>query len=257
MCHTLEGGDARRPEADRSRSSARTSMLSDGGMRARPGRTDDADTATKYPVRFAGVGVVSDGNVLLLEATGQARAGEILAITGANGSGKTTLLRVLGGLLEPTAGTVRIAGRAPDDRDRTFRTALAAHIGPPQTARDLTIVEHLQFIAATWGIGAKAAPAQAEELLDELQISALGRRFPHELSSGQSQLVALALTLARPCRVLLLDEPEQRLDPDRLGLVIAAIRARAEAGATVVLASHSPRLLEELAGSRLQLEEQE
>ncbi|WP_193104779.1 ABC transporter ATP-binding protein [Brachybacterium sp. FME24] len=226
-------------------------------MRTRPARTDDDGATTPYPVRFAGVGVVSEGSVLLLEATGQARAGEILAITGANGSGKTTLLRVLGGLLEPTAGTVRISGRAPDDRDPVFRAALAAHIGPPQTARDLTIVEHLQFIAATWGIGAKSARARAEERLAELQIDSLGRRFPHELSSGQSQLVALALTLARPSRVLLLDEPEQRLDPDRLGLVIQAIRSRAEAGATVVLASHSPRLLEELAGSRLHLEEQE
>lgn len=207
-------------------------------------------------VRFEGVGVVSDDNVLLLDAAGRARGGEILALTGANGSGKTTLLRVLAGLTDPTAGTVRIAGRRPDDRDRIFRATLAALIGPPQTARDLTIVEHLQFIGATWGTGAKAARVQAEELLEELQIGVLGRRFPHELSSGQSQLVSLALTLARPSRVLLLDEPEQRLDVDRLGLVIDAVRARAEAGCAVVLASHSPRLLEELADVRLHLEEQ-
>ncbi|WP_422117613.1 AAA family ATPase [Brachybacterium sp. UNK5269] len=62
------------------------------------------------------------------------------------------------------------------------------------------------------------------------------------------------MTFARPGRVLLLDEPEQRLDADRLGLVIDAIRARAQAGAAVVLASHSPRLLEELADARLVLE---
>lgn len=217
--------------------------------------TDQGDRPDEM-VRFEGVGVVSDDNVLLLDATGRARAGEILALTGANGSGKTTLLRVLAGLTDPTAGTVLIAGRRPDDRDRTFRAALAALIGPPQTARDLTIVEHLQFIAATWGTGAKAARVQAEELLDELQIGTLGHRFPHELSSGQSQLVALALTLARPSEVLLLDEPEQRLDADRLGLVIDAVRARAEAGSAVILASHSPRLLEELADVRLHLEEQ-
>lgn len=216
---------------------------------ARPDREDPA------PVRFEDVGVVLDHSVLLHEATGRAEAGEVLALTGANGSGKTTLLSVLAGLLEPTIGTVRIAGRRPDDRDRTFRTALAALIGPPQTARDLTIVEHLQFIGATWGTGAKDARARAWALLEELEIFHLGGRFPHELSSGQSQLVALALTLARPCSVLLLDEPEQRLDADRLGLVIAAIRSRAESGVTVVLASHSPRLVEELAESRLHLQE--
>ena len=76
------------------------------------------------PVRFDGVGVVSDGIVLLLEATGQARAGEILALTGANGAGKTTLLRVLAGLIEPTAGSVRIVGRRPDDSRSLAPTAL-------------------------------------------------------------------------------------------------------------------------------------
>lgn len=227
-------------------------MRSNGGM-------NPADPAPAAPerelVRFEDVGVVLDGNVLLLEASGSVEAGEILALTGANGAGKTTLLRVLAGLIDPTAGRVRIADRVPDDRDRAFRSALAALIGPPQTARDLTIVEHLQFIAATWGTGARAARAQAEELLEELAIAPLGARFPHELSSGQTQLVSLALTLARPARVLLLDEPEQRLDADRLALVTAAIRARADAGAAVVLATHSSRLREDLADVRLHLEE--
>lgn len=225
-------------------------------MRTRAADAIGVDDPSTGPVRFEDVGVVSDGNVLLLEASGSVRAGEVLGLTGANGSGKTTLLRVLGGLLEPTAGSVEIVGLRPDDRDPVFRTALAALIGAPQTARDLTVLEHLQFIAATWGTGAAAARSRGEELLAELRIDALGARFPHELSSGQSQLVALALTLARPFRVLLLDEPEQRLDPERLDLVIGAIRARAENGTAVVLASHSPRLLGELAGSRLHLEEQ-
>ena len=219
-------------------------------------RASTARTApAAEPVRFEGVGVVVDGIVLLLEASGAAAAGEVLALTGANGSGKTTLLRVLAGQLTPTAGEVLIQGRAPDDRDPAFRSALAALIGPPQTARDLTVAEHLQFIAATWGSDAAAARGIADDLLAELAITPLAQRFPHELSSGQTQLVSLALTFARPGRVLLLDEPEQRLDPDRLDLVIAAIRARAADGAAVVLATHSPRLLEELADDRLHLED--
>lgn len=207
-------------------------------------------------VAFEDIGVFDDEVALLLEATGRVEAGEILTVTGANGSGKTTLLRILAGMLTPTSGTVTIMGRVPDDRDRHYRASLAALIGPPQMARDLTVVEHLQFVAATWGTSAAAARETAEALLEEFAITTLARRFPHQLSSGQSQLVALALTLARPCQVLLLDEPEQRLDPERLGLVISAVRARADSGTAVVAATHSLRLLEELADRRLHLEEQ-
>lgn len=230
----------------------------DGASRMRFDGTMTTDPVTRPDVRelvrFEDVGVVRDDSVLLLEASGAVEAGEILALTGPNGAGKTTLLRVLAGLLEATAGRVRVLGRVPDDRDRAFRTALAALIGPPQTARDLTVAEHLRFIAATWGTSAATASAQAEQLLKELAIEQLGARFPHELSSGQSQLVSLALTFARPSRVLLLDEPEQRLDAHRLGLVSAAVRRRAEAGAAIVLATHSPRLREELAETELALE---
>ena len=228
-----------------------------------PPSTTPPPSTSPEVMAFEGVGVVREESVLLLEASGRVAAGEVLAVTGPNGSGKTTLLRVLAGLLAPTAGRVRVAGRRPDDRDRVFREALAALIGPAQTARDLTTHEHvrfdngehLQFVGATWGSDASAARALGRDLLEELRILPLADRFPHELSSGQSQLVSLALALARPSAVLVLDEPEQRLDPDRLDLVIDALRARARAGAAIVLASHSPRLVEQLADGRLALEE--
>src|SRR5699024_8303609 len=154
--------------------------------------------------------------------------GEVLAITGAKGTGKTTLLRALTGLLNPTAGTVTAMGRVPGDRHRRHRPPLAPLSGASHTARHLTVVQHLQLLAASWGASAAAAREAAQALLEEFAITSLARRFPHEVSSGQSQLVALALTLARPCQVLLLDEPEQRLDPERLDLVIRAVRARAD-----------------------------
>lgn len=213
-----------------------------------------APTTDGPAVLIEQVGVVRDDAVLLLEATGSVDPGEVLAVTGPNGAGKTTLLRTVAGILEPTSGRVLVAGRVPDDRDRSFRCSLAALIGPPQTARDLTIAEHLQFIGATWGSRAGAARARAEGLLAELDIPQLGSRYPHELSSGQSQLVSIALTLARPFDVLVLDEPEQRLDPDRLGLVSAALQRRADEGAALVIASHSPRLVQELATGVLEID---
>ncbi|MGP9694523.1 ABC transporter ATP-binding protein [Brachybacterium sp. AOP25-B2-12] len=233
------------PAAANRRSARSTAPRTEGG---RPPASGSAPA-----IRFRDVAVLRDDILMLDGATGTVAVGEILALTGSNGSGKTTLLRVLAGMLAPSDGTVEVCGRAPDDRDRRFRASLAALIGPPQTARDLTIDEHLRFIAATWGATSAAATEKAEGLLEALDIGPLARRYPHELSSGQSQLVGIALTLARPSDVLLLDEPEQRLDADRLGLVIELLRERAAGGTAVVLASHSPRLVDEVAGRTLHL----
>lgn len=204
-------------------------------------------------VRAEEVGAAEGEVELLSPVSLRVDAGEVLALRGHNGSGKTTLLRLLAGLRRPSTGSVEVLGHAPDDRDPALRAALAALIGPPQTARDLTVREHLRFLSATWGRAAGPAQEEADALLEELALTPLAARFPHELSSGQSQLLALALTLGRPSRVLLLDEPEQRLDPDRLTLVADALRARAGAGTAIVLASHSAALVDSLATAELTL----
>lgn len=225
------------------------------GPMARRSRTRSLPPSSEggAAVRAVEVGAAEGEIELLSPVSLRVDAGEVLALRGPNGSGKTTLLRLLAGLRRPSTGSVQVLGRAPDDRDPDLRAALAALIGPPQTARDLTVREHLQFLGATWGRPAGPAREQADALLEELALTPLAARFPHELSSGQSQLLALALTLGRPSRVLLLDEPEQRLDPDRLTLVAGALRARAEAGAAIVLASHSPALVDSLATAELTL----
>jgi ABC-2 type transport system ATP-binding protein len=174
-------------------------------------------------------------------------AGEAVAVTGPNGAGKTTLLRVLAGLSRPTTGSARVQGRAVDERDPAFRRAVSGSIGHPPVARDLTLAEHLAVIAATWGADADAARDHATAHLDRWRLTSLARRFPHELSSGQSQLAALAMATVRPHDVLLLDEPEQRLDPERLQLVIRILREELDDGRTVVLATHSPVLRDAVA----------
>src|SRR5699024_3026499 len=126
---TWRGGALRRRGPDRRRGDRTSPMRLDGTMTTDPA----SGPAVGELLRFEDVAVVRDDSVLLLDASGAVGAGEVLARTGANGAGKTTLLRVLAGRLEPTAGRVHVLGRIPDDRDRTFRTALAALIGPPQT----------------------------------------------------------------------------------------------------------------------------
>lgn len=198
---------------------------------------------------------VTAGEVTLLPAvTVTAPRGAALVVRGANGSGKSTLLRVLAGARTPTSGAVRIAGEPVAPRDPAFRRRVAAMIGLPPMAPDLTVHEHVLLVATTWADGASAAEAIARRVLAELGLTDLERRFPHELSSGQTQLFGLALVLARPFEVLLLDEPEQRLDPEHVETVIRVLRTRCADGATVVVTTHSPVLAEALGEPALWLD---
>ncbi|WP_202564651.1 ATP-binding cassette domain-containing protein [Agreia sp. COWG] len=193
-------------------------------------------------------------DVALLQPTSFSLAsGDALVVTGSNGSGKTTLLRILAGLVRPTSGAARIHGSAIDERSAAFRRVVSGAIGRPPVARDLTLEEHLALVAATWGEPVDAARERAAGELERWQLGALRRRFPHELSSGQSQLFALTLAVVRPYEVLLLDEPEQRLDADRLGVVIEVLRGEISAGRTVVFATHSSVLAGAVATRTLRL----
>lgn len=200
------------------------------------------------------VGVsITRGEVLLAPVSFEVDAGTALAVVGPNGAGKTTLLRVLAGLVQPTTGTVRVAGVGVDERDRSFRSRVAALAGAPPLARNLTLREHVALVAASWGATVDDARRTADELLADFDLDRLAARFPHELSSGQVQLFSLALTLARPCEVLVVDEPEQRLDPDRLSLVAETLDDLGRKGTTVVVASHSTDLVEHVADHVLQV----
>lgn len=194
-----------------------------------------------------------DGRAALAPVSFDVEAGRCLAVVGDNGSGKTTLLRVLAGLLAPTGGSAQARGRPCDERDADFRRDVAALVGPPPTARDLTVEEHLLLVARTWGQDADEAARLVDGLMTELGMEPLASRFPHQLSTGQTQLLRLALTLVRPGGVLLLDEPEHGLDDGRVGTVLAALRARVETGVTVVLATHDRRFVDGLGADLLEL----
>lgn len=198
-------------------------------------------------VRADGVGKTIDDTTLLLPTDVHADPGECVVLRGPNGSGKTTLLRIIGGLLVPTVGTATIGGREADERDRAVRAAVSALLGAPTTYRDLTLIDHLVLIDSTWGGDPDTADERGLALLGRLGIDHLDDRFPHELSSGQEQLFRLALTFARPGSVLLLDEPEQRLDTTKRVTVSDLLRERTSSGTTVVMACHDPEMTAALA----------
>lgn len=184
---------------------------------------------------------------LLAPVSVTAPSGSCLVLRGPNGSGKTTLLRILTGALPATTGTAHVGEHVADERDPAVRAAVAALVGAPATYRDLTLRDHLVLLDATWGGDADTCDDRVATALSDMGIGELDGRFPHELSSGQTQLFRLALTLFRPAEVLVLDEPEQRLDTSKRALVADIVASRRDAGTTVVLACHDPLITERVA----------
>lgn len=194
-----------------------------------------------------------DDQVLLAPTELTVTSGECVAILGQNGAGKTTLLRILTGKLLPSKGKVTYCGHAIDERDGFIRRNIASLIGVPSLYPDLTVGEQLALINATWGVSSAASEVLITETLEEFGIASLRARFAHELSSGQTQMFHLAATIIRPCRLLVLDEPEQRLDPNRKELLAAAVLRAKSKGVAVVLTSHDAALSTQLTDSTVDL----
>ncbi|MFJ3957037.1 ATP-binding cassette domain-containing protein [Arthrobacter sp. NPDC090010] len=178
-------------------------------------------------------------------------AGQALALTGPNGSGKTTVLRIVLGRQAHSEGTLRrtvdLGGGAQ---------GIAAMTGPPPFYSRLTVAEHLDAVEASWsGSGGMALPLA--DVLKALELERLADQYPDELSSGERQGIGLVMALARPAALLVLDEPEQRLDADRRVVIADLIRRRQEQGAGILLATHDHRLPGLLGASRLTLSREE
>lgn len=197
--------------------------------------------------------VRTDESELLAPFSFEADAPALIALTGANGSGKTTLLKTLAGRQLPSSGQCLINSAPPYEFNPGFRAAVASLIDTPPLARDMTLSEQLALVSVSWGQEHDAAFVAADEILQQLTIPELGERFPYELSAGQLQLFALALTLSRPFDVLLLDEPERHLDTDRVETLLQLLESRVRAGALIITATHREEIVTR-ANERIHLE---
>jgi osmoprotectant transport system ATP-binding protein len=158
----------------------------------------------------------ASGRAILHRLTLEVADGETLALIGRSGSGKTTALRLVNALLRPTAGVVRVAGRATTDWDpiqlrrRTGYVIQEVGLLPHLTvAANAGIVPELEG----WDLARRRARVADLLALVGLPAAEYGERYPHELSGGQRQRVGVARALAADPPLLLLDEPFGALDP--------------------------------------------
>ncbi len=187
------------------------------------------------------------GEVNILPDLAQAvPAGETVALVGPSGSGKTSLMMLIAGLERPSAGAVRLFGRRIDDlgedaladlrRQEVGIVFQSFHLIPTMTA--------LENVALPLELsGARTAAAEAAELLAAVGLKERLHHYPHQLSGGEQQRVAVARAFAGGPRLLLADEPTGNLDHDTGALVMERLFALcADFGATLILITHDAGL---------------
>ncbi len=168
--------------------------------------------------------------------------GSAVCLFGPSGAGKTTLLRLIAGLERPDTGTILIGGTKvagdgiwvdPGDRgvNMVFQDlALWPH---------MRAAKHLDFVLRGRGLSSGERREKTNRLLSHVDLESAARKYPHEMSGGEQQRLAIARALATDPTLLLLDEPFAHLDEPRRDAIAAIIRARKQKrGLTVVLASH-------------------
>ena len=156
-----------------------------------------------------GAGAVYGTTRVLLPVDLAISEGEVLAVVGRSGTGKTTLLRLIAGALAPMPGEVRIAGRAPSEARRRKAIGFVGQNAALHPWR--TVLENIRLPLEVNPTGGEAAPSPAEWLA-RIGLEDASRAYPHQLSGGMRQRVALARSLVADPRVLLMDEPLSALD---------------------------------------------
>ncbi len=172
-------------------------------------------------------------------------AGEAVALTGRNGAGKSTVLRCMVGAERPDDGTIEVNGTPVSETNPQIRRDVATVIDDLDFFPDLSVVEHLDLLARAHGIA--DADEAVDEVLHEVQLVPQSGQLPGTLSSGQRRRLALATAFIRPRKLLILDEPEQRLDTEGVAWLAARLVAERSRGLAIVLASHEPSLVEKVA----------
>ncbi|MBB6098474.1 ABC-2 type transport system ATP-binding protein [Deinobacterium chartae] len=158
--------------------------------------------------------------------------GSIYALLGPNGAGKTTTLRLLTGLARPSGGSVWIAGQ--DARRPQARRSLGALIESPALYPHLSGLDNLRVYAADLG----ATPARMHEVLEVVGLGAVAKRLVGRYSLGMRQRLGIALALLGDPQVLILDEPQNGLDPQGMRDMRTLLSELNGMGHTLMVSSH-------------------
>jgi putative ABC transport system ATP-binding protein len=175
--------------------------------------------------------------------------GELMMLMGPSGSGKTTLLSVLGCMLSPTRGTVRVRGRAthglgPEELAEIRRNNIGFVFQSYHLFPTLTAAENVRLVLDVRGERSSRGMAKANEALAIVGLAHKTKAFPIELSGGEQQRVAIARAIAGDASAILADEPTAALDSDNGHAIMSLLSDIADDPRRgVLVVTHDPRIL--------------
>ena len=202
------------------------------------------DVTKTYGEGHTAVTAIADASLSVNE-------GQFVSLLGPSGSGKTTLISMIGGLLTPTSGTIRLGDAIVSDMSKKELTNLRAErVGfvfqSSNLVPFLTARENLLYVASLpKKHDRKAAAKRADELLGELGLSERANNIPEKLSGGERQRVAIGRALMNDPDLILVDEPTAALDT-ALGRQVVELLAREvkQRGKTGIMVTHDLRMVE-------------
>ena len=177
------------------------------------------------------------------------KGGELTLLMGPSGSGKTTLLSILGCMLTPTEGTVRvrgdsIAGKNPEDLAKLRRENIGFVFQSYHLFPTLSAADNVRLALDVRGETGTDAKDKARSALDRVGLSSKTRNYPSQLSGGEQQRVAIARAVVGDPSVILADEPTAALDSENGKAIMGILAAIAkDPGRGVLVVTHDPRLV--------------
>ena len=174
------------------------------------------------------------------------RAGEVFGFLGPNGAGKTTTIKMIVGLLQPTSGTVKVAGYDAQSQALLAKAASGYVPDTPNLYAKLTGRELLRFVGDLYDVDRAQATHRIDELLRMFDLADAADETVDSYSHGMQQKASLAAALMHDPKVLILDEPTVGLDPKSARLIKDILRQLADRGAAVMLSTHILEIAERM-----------
>ena len=172
--------------------------------------------------------------------------GEVFGFLGPNGAGKTTTIKMIVGLLQPTAGTINVAGYDVQTQPLLAKAASGYVPDTPNLYAKLTGRELLRFVGDLYSMDPVHVARRTDELLHQFDLAAAAEDTFDSYSHGMQQKISLATALIHDPRVLILDEPTVGLDPRSARQIKDILRQLAHAGSAVMLSTHILEIAERM-----------